>query len=116
MPNFKFWVADCVDCKGTPFILGTNQIKSIFNQVNSEDTDSWSQAWRFMHYRFFHCNWSDSGSDYLYDSDDYDTEYEEEDSYEALHRFEAESTPNTSSTSLGSWLKDIQTTPPLLRR
>ena len=35
-----------------------------------------------MYYRFFCGNLSDS--DDLYDSDDYDTEYEEEDSFEAL--------------------------------
>ena len=108
LAKLRFWVADCMDCKGTPFVLGTNQIKSIFNQVNTENTDSWPQPWRSMHYRFFHGNWSDSGSEDLYDSDDYDTEYEEEDSFEALCRFETQSTPNTSCHSLDSWLKKIE--------
>ena len=61
-----------------------------------------------MHYRFFHGNWSDSGSEDLYDSDDYDTEYEEEDSFEALCRFEVQSTPSTSSRSLDYWLKKVE--------
>ena len=47
-------------------------------------------------------------SDDLYDSDDYDTEYEEEDSYDALCRFEAQITPSTSHSSLDSWLRDIE--------
>ena len=104
--NLKFWVADCVDSKGTPFILGTNQIKSIFNQVNTEDTSSWPQPWRSMHYRFFTGNWTSSED--LYDSDNYDTDCEEEDSFEALCRFEAQSTPNTSCNSLDSWLRNIE--------
>ena len=103
--NLKFWVADCVDSKGTPFILGTNQIKSIFNQVNTEDTNSWPQPWRSMHYRFFTGNWT-SNED-LYDSDDYETDHEEEDSFEALCRFESQKTPSTSSHSLDSWLEKI---------
>ena len=61
-----------------------------------------------MHYRFFVGNWSENGSEDLYDSDDYDTEYEEEDSYEALCRFEAQNTPNTSCNSLDSWLRNIE--------
>ena len=106
LANLKFWVADCVDSKGTPFILGTNQIKSIFNQVNTEDTSSWPQPWRSMYYRFFTGNWSSSKD--LYDPDDYDTEYEEEDSFEALCKFEAQSTPSTSFSSLDSWLKKVE--------
>ena len=43
-----------------------------------------------MHYRFFYGNWSDSYSEDLYDSENYDTE---EDSFEALCRVEAQSTP-----------------------
>ena len=104
--NLKFWVADCVDSKGTPFILGTNQIKSIFNQVNTEDTSSWPQPWRSMHYRFFTGNWTSSED--MYDSDDYDTDYEEEDSFEALCRFESQRTPSTSCHSLDSWLEKIE--------
>ena len=61
-----------------------------------------------MHYRFFHGNWSETGSDDLYDSVDYATEDEEEDSFEALCRFEAQSTPNTSCSSLDSWLKKVE--------
>ena len=57
-----------------------------------------------MYYRFFYGSLSGSDSEDLYDSDDYDTEYEEEDSFEALCRFEAQSTPNTSCSSLDSWL------------
>ena len=108
LANLKFWVADCVDSKGTPFILGANQIKNIFNQVNTEDTDSWPQPWRSMYYRFFYGSLSGSDSEDLYDSDDYDTEYEEEDSFEALCRFEAQSTPHTSCSSLDSWLQKVE--------
>ena len=108
LANLRFWVADCVASKGTPFILGTNQIKSIFNQVNTEDTDSWPQPWRSMHYRFFHGNWSDSGSEDLYDSDDYDTDYEEDDSEVWCRLCEAHSPPpNSSCSSLDSWLEKV---------
>ena len=51
-------------------------------------------------------------SDDLYDSDDYENEYEEEDSFEALCRFESQNTPNTSSKSLDSWLKQIENPTP----
>ena len=47
--------------------------------------------------RFFYGNWSDSYSEDLYDSENYDTEEED--------RFEAQSTPSTSNSSLDSWLK-----------
>ena len=100
--TLRFWVADTVSSKGSPFILGSNQFKRIFNQVNSETSDSWLQHWRSMHYRFFYGNWSGSDSDDLYDSDDYDTEYEEEDSFEALCKFESQVTPSTSCSSLDS--------------
>ena len=56
-----------------------------------------------MYYRFF-CGDSND----LYDSDDYDTEYEEEDSFEALCRFESQNTSSTSNNSLDSWLKQIE--------
>ena len=59
-----------------------------------------------MHYRFFYGNWSDSHSEDLYDSEDYDTE--EEDSFEALCKLESQSTPKTSNSSLDSWLKQIE--------
>ena len=61
-----------------------------------------------MYYRFFYGNWSSSDSEDLHDSDDYDTEYEEEDSFEALCKFEAQSTPNTSCSSLDSWLQKVE--------
>ena len=54
----------------------------------------------------FYGNWSDSYSKELYDSENYDTE--EEDSFEALCRFEAQNTPSTSNSSLDSWLKEIE--------
>ena len=56
--------------------------------------------------RFFSGNWSSSED--LYDSDDYNTEYEGEDSFEALCRFEAKSTPNTSCSSLDLWLRKVE--------
>ena len=104
--HIRLWVADTVSCKGAPFILGSNQIKGIFNQVSTDNVHSWPQPWKSMHYRFFCGNLSDS--DDLYESDDYDTEYEEEDSFEALCRFESQNTPSTSSNSLDSWLKQIE--------
>ena len=104
--DLRFWVADTVSCKGTPFVLGSNQIKSILNQVDTANTDSWPQPWRSMHYRFSYGNWSDSHSEDLYDSEDYDTE--EEDSFEALCKLESQSTPKPSSSSLDSWLKQIE--------
>ena len=104
--HIRLWVADTVSCKGAPFILGSNQIKGIFNQVSTDNVQSWPQPWKSMYYRFFCGNLSDS--DDLYDSDDYDTEYEEEDSFEALCRFESQNTPSISSNSLDSWLKQIE--------
>ena len=56
LAKLKFWVADCVASKGAPFILGTNQIKRIFNQVDDSKAESWPQPWRSMHYRFFYGN------------------------------------------------------------
>ena len=94
--HIRLWVADTVSCKGAPFILGSNQIKGIFNQVNTDNIHSWPQPWKSMYYRFLCGNLS--CSDDLYDSDDYDTEYEEEDSFEALYRFESQNTPSKYST------------------
>ncbi|MCG8622663.1 MAG: hypothetical protein MJE68_11805, partial [Proteobacteria bacterium] len=105
--NLKFWVADTVSCKGTPFILGGNHIKSIFNQVNSENADNWPQPWKCMYHRFSYGVWDGSDSDDLYDSDAYDTEYDENDSFEELCRFESQKTPSASNSSLDSWLKVI---------
>ena len=59
-----------------------------------------------MYYRFFYGNWSDSNSEDLYDSEDYDTE--EKDSFEALCKLESQSTPGASSNSLDSWLNQIE--------
>ena len=106
LANLRFWVADTISCKGTPFIIGTNQIKRIFNQVDTADADNWPQPWRSMHYRFFYGNWSDSYSEDFCNSENYDTE--EEDSFEALCKFEAQSTSSTSNSSLDSWLKVIE--------
>ena len=103
--KLKFWVADCVDCKGTPFVIGTNQIKSIFSQVDDEDVDNWPQPWRSMHYRFFKGNWTSTED--LYDSDDYATDYEEEDSFDALCRLEAQSAPSPSCSSVDSLLRQV---------
>ena len=40
LATVRFWVADTMSSKGTPFILGSNQIKKIFSQVNVENTNS----------------------------------------------------------------------------
>ena len=105
LANLRFWVADTVSCKGVPFILGSNQIKRIFNQVNPAFADDWPQPWKAMHYRFFFGNWSNNCSEDLYDSEDYDTE---EDSFEALCKFESKNTPSTSNNSLDSWLRQVE--------
>ena len=112
LPTVRLWVADTMSSKGTPFILGSNQIKKIFSQVNTENTDSWPQPWRSIHYRYTkgnHC--CNEDSDDLYDSADYDTE--EEDSFELLSQLESQITPSTSHSSLDSWLGQIEyPTPP----
>ena len=36
----RLWVTDTISSKGTPFILGSNQITKIFLQVNTEITNS----------------------------------------------------------------------------
>ena len=66
-----------------------------------------------MYDRFFCRNLSES--DDLYDSNDYDTEYEEEDSFEALCRFESQNTSSISSNSLDSWLKQVEYQLPMRR-
>ena len=41
--KLRFWVADTISCKGAPFLLGSNQIKSMFDQVCSADAINWPQ-------------------------------------------------------------------------
>ena len=72
LATVRLWVADTMSSKGTPFILGSNQIKKIFSQVNVENTDSWPQPGRSTHYRYTKGNQCcNEDSDDLYDSDDY---------------------------------------------
>ena len=52
LATVRLCVADTMSSKGTPFILGSNQIKRIFSQVNVETTNSWPQPWRSMYYRY----------------------------------------------------------------
>ena len=112
LATVKLWVADTMSSKGTLFILGSNQIKKIFSQVNVENTNSWPQPWRSIYYRCSkgdHC--CNEDSDDLYDSDDYDTE--EEDSFKLLCQLETQMTPSTSCSSLDSWEEQIEyPTPP----
>ena len=103
----RLWVADTQSCKGTPFILGSSQIKKIFSQVKIEEVDNCPQPWKAMHYRYVYGDhWSDDSED-LFDSDAYDTE--EEDSFDLLCRFESSQlTPSSSHSSLDSWLQNIE--------
>ena len=113
LATVRFWVADTMSCKGTPFILGGNQIKKIIKHLDSEEVDQWPQPWRSMHHRYYYGDhWCDTDSDDLYDSETYDTEYEEEDSFEALCRFECQVTPDESVCSVETWLKLEYPTPP----
>ena len=106
LATIRLWVADTMSSKGTPFILGSNQITKIFSQVNTEITNSWPQPWRSMHYRYVRGNhWCNEDAEDLYDSDAYDTE--EEDSFDLLCQFESQLTPSTSHSSLESWLEQI---------
>ena len=106
LATIRLWVADTISSKGTPFILGSNQITKIFSQVNTEITNSWPQPWRSMHYRYVRGNhWCNEDAEDLYDSDAYDTE--EEDSFDLLCQFESQLTPSTSHSSLESWLEQI---------
>ena len=88
-------------------MLGSQQIKKIFAQVNTES--SWSQPWRSMYYRCIQGDhWYDSDSDPedLYDSDDYKSE--KEDSFDLLCKFESSQlTPSNSHSSLDSWMEQI---------
>ena len=70
----------------------------MFDQVCSADAINWPQPWKSMYHRLYY----DEDSD-LYDSEDYETE--EEDSFEALCRFESQTAPSTSCNSLDSWFK-----------
>ena len=67
-----------------------------------------------MYHRYYYGDyWCDTNSDNLYDYETYDTEYQKEDSCEALCRFECQVTPNESKCSVESWLKQIEyPTPP----
>ena len=103
-----------MSCKGTPFILGGNQIKKIIKHLDSGEVGQWPQPWRSMYHRYYYGDhWCDTDSDDLYDSETYDTEYEEEDSFEALCRFESQVTPDESVCSIENWLKQVEyPTPP----
>ena len=100
--KLRFWLADTISCKGAPFLLGSSQIKNIFDQVDLVNVNDWPQPWKSMYYRLF----IDSNYDDLYDSEDYDTE--KEDSFEALCQSESQITPGTSDNNLDSWLKQIE--------
>ena len=67
-----------------------------------------------MYHRYYYGDhWCDTDSDDLYDSETYDTEYEEEDSFEALCRFESQVAPKESVCSVETWLKQVEyPTPP----
>ena len=67
-----------------------------------------------MYHRYYYGDyWCDIDSDDLHDSETYDTEYEEEDSFEAPCRFESHVTPNDSICSIEPWLKQTEyPTPP----
>ena len=67
-----------------------------------------------MYHRYYYGDhWHDTDSDDLYDSETYDTEYEEEDSFEALCRFESQVNPDESVHSVETWLKQVEyPTPP----
>ena len=103
LATVRLWVSDTMSSKGTPFILGSGQIKRIFSQVNVETTNSWPQPWRSIHYRYTRGDYWCEDSDDLYDSDDYDSE----DSFDILCQPESKVTPSTSHSSLDSWLKEI---------
>ena len=114
LATVRFWVADTMSCKGNPFILGGNQIKKIIKHLDSEEVDQWPQPWRSMYHRYYYGDhWCDTDSDDLYDSETYDTEYEEEDSFEALCKFESQVTPDESVCIVETWLKQVEyPTPP----
>ena len=112
LATIRLWVADTMSSKGTPFILGSNQITKIFSQVNTEITNSWPQPWRSMHYSDVRGNhWCNEDAEDLYDSDAYDTD--EEDSFDLLCQFESQLTPSTSHSSLESWLEKVDYPAPL---
>ena len=54
LATVRFWAADTMSCKGTPFILGGNQHKKIFSQMDSEVVDHWPQPWRSMYHRYYY--------------------------------------------------------------
>ena len=54
LATVRFWVADTMSCKGTPFILGGNQMKKIFKQLKSQAVDHWPQPWRSMYHRYYY--------------------------------------------------------------
>ena len=110
LATIRLWVADTMSSKGTPFILGSGQIKKIFFQASTEATHNWPQPWRSIHYRYSRPDyWCEEDSeDDLFDSDDYNSD----DSFDVLCQFESMVTPSTSHSSLDSWLRDIEYPPP----
>ena len=57
----RFQVADTMSCKGTPIILGGNQIKKIIKHLDSEEVEQWPQHWRSMYHRYYYGDhWCDT--------------------------------------------------------
>jgi len=106
----RLWVADTMSCKGTPFILGSNQIQKIFSQVDIENIEDCPQPWKGMHYRYVYGDhWCEDDSDDLFDSDAYDSD----DSFDLLCKFESQLTPSSSHASLESWMQKIEYPDPI---
>ena len=69
--------------------------------MNPRTIAHWPQPWKSMYHRYYYgIHWCGTDSDDLYDSETYDTEYEEEDSFEALCKFESQITPGVSMCSV----------------
>ena len=81
--------------------------------MDSETVDHWPQPQGSMYHRYcYGDHWCDTDSEDLYDSESYAIEYEEEDSFEVLCKFESQVTPNESTCSVESWLNGIEYPPP----
>ena len=71
----RFWITDCLKDKAIPLVIGSHQIKKIFNEANLDKIDEWPKPWKTVYEWYLVSTWHEKGCyDDLYDSDDYEEE------------------------------------------
>ena len=105
----RFWVTDCKFDRDVDMVLGSYQIKRIFDEAVTDLYDCWPSPWKQLYYWYECSKWYDKNmvaEDDLYDSD----AYEEEDIDHCVvppgvHEVEQD---NASVSSCDSWLDLLQ--------